>query len=65
VVSFIDCVLGHTTGSHLGLDDAEESRLTLIWVTEVVEGALRGWRLIEDTPAGRARYHLATEAKLE
>jgi hypothetical protein len=56
-------VLGHTTGSHLGLADVEESRLTLIWLAEVENGALRSWRLIEDTPANRARFHLAAEGE--
>lgn len=54
-------VLGHTTGSHLGLADAEESRLTLIWLAEVVAGAVRSRRLIQDTAANRARYGLTAE----
>jgi hypothetical protein len=45
-----------------GLADAEESRLTLIWLAEVENGALRSWHLIEDTPANRARFHLAAES---
>jgi limonene-1,2-epoxide hydrolase len=55
-------VLGHTTGSHLGLPDEEESQLTLIWVAEVVEGALHSWRLIEDTPDNRQRFRLQGES---
>jgi hypothetical protein len=51
-------VLGHTTGSHLGLADDEESRLTLIWLAAVQDGALRSWRLIEDTPANRHQFGL-------
>lgn len=46
-------VLGHTTGSHLGLPDDEERQLTLIWVAQVVDGTLRSWRLVEDTPDSR------------
>ena len=51
-------VLGHTTGSHLALPDAEEQRLTLIWVAEVREGQLRTWRLVPDSVETRARYGL-------
>lgn len=52
-------VLGHTTGSHLGLPDDQESQLMLIWVAEVIEGAIHSWRLIEDTPDNRQRFGLA------
>jgi hypothetical protein len=51
-------VLGHTTGSHPGLADEAESRLTLIWLAAVRDGALRSWRLIEDTPANRRQFGL-------
>jgi hypothetical protein len=51
-------VLGHTTGSHLGLTDNREAALTLIWVAEVSQGQLRSWRLIEDTPEHRSEYGL-------
>jgi hypothetical protein len=51
-------VLGHTTGSHLDLPDAEESRLTLIWLAEIVEGALRSWTLIADNADNRRRLGL-------
>ncbi len=30
-------VLGHTTGSHLALPDAEERMLTVIWLADVVD----------------------------
>jgi ketosteroid isomerase-like protein len=46
-------VRGHTTGSHLELPDDEERQLTLIWLAEVVDGKLRSWRLVEDTPQRR------------
>jgi hypothetical protein len=55
-------VLGHTTGSHLGLADAEESQLMLIWLAEVVDGAVRTWRLIKDTAANRAQYGLSADS---
>jgi ketosteroid isomerase-like protein len=42
-------VLGHTTGSHLGLPDEQERELTLIWVATVAGGRVSGWRLLEDT----------------
>lgn len=51
-------ILGSTTGSHLGLPDAEERTRTLIWVAHVHEGAVRRWRLIEDTAANRVRFGL-------
>jgi SnoaL-like domain len=51
-------VLGYTTGSHLGLPDAEESRQTVIWLADVVDGALRSWVLVEDSPANRQRFGL-------
>ena len=51
-------LLGHTTGSHLGLPDQQESGLTLIWVSEVEAGQVRLWRLLEDTPEHRATLGL-------
>ena len=46
-------VLGHTTGSHLGLSDQEEPRLSVIWLAETQNGRLHCWRLLQDTPARR------------
>ncbi len=51
-------VLGHTTGSHLGLSEDAETQLTLIWVAEVNDGAVRSWTLIEDTARNRAGFEL-------
>jgi ketosteroid isomerase-like protein len=51
-------VLGHTTRSHLGLPDDQESQLTLIWLAEVADQALRSWTLVADTPANRQRFLL-------
>jgi hypothetical protein len=51
-------VIGHTTGSHLGLSDEEESRLTLIWRAIVEDGRLTLWQLISDTPERRAEFGL-------
>jgi hypothetical protein len=48
----VAAVLGTTTGSHLQLPDDEERRLTVIWVAEVVGGALSRWRIVADTPLG-------------
>ena len=42
-------VLGHTTGSHLGLPDEQERELTVIWVADVVGGRLATWRVAADT----------------
>jgi ketosteroid isomerase-like protein len=55
-------VLGHTTGSHLGLPDHEERALTVIWLAEVRDGQLRSWRLLEDTPDRRAELGLSPAA---
>lgn len=51
-------VLGHTTGSHLGLPPEAEVRHTLIWVADVADGRLRTWSLVDDTPEQRARLGL-------
>ncbi len=51
-------VVGHTTGSHLRLDDDTESQMTLIWTADVVDGLLRGWTLAEDTVHNRAELGL-------
>jgi hypothetical protein len=47
-------VLGHTAGSHLGLSEDEERKLSVIWLAETENGLLRSWRLVTDT---RARRH--------
>jgi hypothetical protein len=52
-------VLGHTTGSHLGLPDEEESRLTLLWRAVVRDGCLDLWQLIADTPERRVEFGFA------
>ena len=49
-------VLGRTTGSHLGLPDAEEAAEALIWLAECVEDRAVEWRLVPDTPETRARF---------
>ena len=54
-------VLGHTTGSHLGLADAEETKLTLIWLAKLSGGSLCSWTLIEDTADNRYRLGLEDE----
>jgi cytochrome c len=51
-------ILGHTTGSHLGLPDSEEQELLLIWLAYVKDGAVERWCLIEDTPVNRERFRL-------
>ena len=51
-------ILGHTTGSHLGLPDEEESKLTLIWLAEVEGERVASWILVEDTPDHRRAYAL-------
>jgi len=49
-------VLGYTSGSHLGLTDHEERKLSLIWLAEVTGGRLQCWRLLEDTPDRRREF---------
>jgi hypothetical protein len=51
-------ILGHTTGSHLGLSDDEESKLTLIWIAQISGDRVACWTLIEDTPANRQAFNL-------
>ena len=48
-------ILGVTTGSHLGLPDAEEILLTVIWTAAVTDGRLTTWQIVADTPANRTR----------
>jgi ketosteroid isomerase-like protein len=54
-------LFGHTTGSHLGLADDEESKITVIWRAEVRGGRLASWQIIEDTPAARAALALGPD----
>ena len=51
-------VTGHTTGSHLGLPDQQEARLTVIWLADVRAGRLASWHIVADTPAARAELGL-------
>jgi ketosteroid isomerase-like protein len=53
-------VMGHTTGSHLGLPDDVEKQVLLIWRARVVGGKLRYWRLLDDTPANRESSGLSS-----
>jgi ketosteroid isomerase-like protein len=52
-------ILGHTTGSHLGLPDDEERQLRLIWLVDIDDGAVARWKLIEDNETNRRRQGLA------
>lgn len=52
-------ILGHTTGSHLGLTDDEEQARTLIWIADTANGGtVTAWRLIEDNHSNRNRWGL-------
>jgi ketosteroid isomerase-like protein len=42
-------VLGHTTGSHLGLQDVDEMAMRVIWRASVDAGKLTCWQLLDDT----------------
>jgi hypothetical protein len=59
----IVAVLGHTTGSHLGLSDVEEAKESLIWLAETADGAVATWTLVEDSSVNRARYGLEAQLK--
>ena len=52
-------VLGHTTGSHLGLSDEDERKLTLIWLVDTKDGCVTRWKLIEDNTENRGAWELA------
>jgi ketosteroid isomerase-like protein len=52
-------VLGTTTGSHLGLPDEAEMKLTVIWKAEVRDGLLSSWEILQDTPEARAQLGLS------
>jgi ketosteroid isomerase-like protein len=51
-------ILGHTTGSHLGLPDEEETKLTLIFLVDVEGERVASWTLVEDTPDNRRAFAL-------
>jgi ketosteroid isomerase-like protein len=51
-------VLGHTTGSHLGLPDDEESQLPVIWTADVRDGRLASWNILEDSAERRRELSL-------
>ena len=51
-------ILGHTTGSHLGLPDDEERELTLIWIAETDRDTVTCWKLVEDNAANRRAWSL-------
>jgi SnoaL-like domain len=53
-------LLGSTTGSHLGLPDEQEIELEVIWLAEVIDGALALWQIVADSPEARARAGLST-----
>jgi ketosteroid isomerase-like protein len=53
-------ILGHTTGSHLGLPDDEERQLTLIWLADTSAGTVAGWKLVEDNGFNRHAWGLDT-----
>ena len=55
----IVAVLGHTTGSHLNLPDAEEARIPVIWTAEVHDGLISRWSIVEDAEQTRRSLGLA------
>jgi uncharacterized protein len=52
-------ILGHTTGSHLGLPDDAERRYIVIWLASCRDGLIHAWRLVEDSPLNREQHGLA------
>jgi ketosteroid isomerase-like protein len=51
-------VLGHTTGSHLGLPDEEEAQLPVIWTADIRDQRLASWNILEDSRELRRRLGL-------
>jgi hypothetical protein len=49
-------IVGHTTGSHLGLPDEQEAALTMMWLAHVSDGLMDVWQLVEDSDDNRARF---------
>jgi ketosteroid isomerase-like protein len=52
-------VLGHTTGSHLGLPDREESALPVVWTADVRGERLASWNILEDSTERRRELGLS------
>jgi BirA family biotin operon repressor/biotin-[acetyl-CoA-carboxylase] ligase len=46
-------IAGRTTGAHVESDE------TIIWLAAIVDGQVRSWRLIEDTPEARRHFGLS------
>jgi ketosteroid isomerase-like protein len=57
-------LVGRTTGSHTGQPRHEEFQGTLIWVAETLQGKLRRWQLVDDTPANRSSLGLDTARRI-
>jgi ketosteroid isomerase-like protein len=53
-------IQGQTTGSHLGLPDDQELKLSVIWIADVRDGQLASWRIVQDAPELRAALGLAS-----
>jgi len=51
-------VLGHTTGSHLGLPNEAEAAEAMIWLATIQDGRVAEWRLLPDDPVTRSRHRL-------
>ena len=51
-------ILGHTTGSHLGLGDEDERKLSLIWLVDTRDSYVTRWKLIEDNAENRGAWGL-------
>lgn len=52
-------LVGHTTGSHLGLSDVDEFQTEgIIWVSQVKGGKLTSWKLYHDTHENYERLGL-------
>ena len=55
-------VVGVTTGSHLRLPDDEERQITVMWLADVVDGAVERWQVAEDTAERRAELGIPPSA---
>ena len=52
-------LLGHTTGSHLGLPDEEERHIPVIWTADVQDGRLASWNILDDSAQIRRELGLS------
>jgi ketosteroid isomerase-like protein len=55
-------ILGHTTGSHLGLADEVEATMDVLWTATARSGRLETWCILDDGPTARDQFARITAA---